>query len=212
MKADALLCGCIPFCDTSTTDSSVGEEAPAVARSHPPSKDMAGERRQTSVPPLRPLEGRATRRLGDGSRMSGDVHVRSCGRGVRLPPAACRGAPGAPDIPRPRPLWRRSASKVPYSSGQREAGSTATPPTAPSNDWRSGPGSPRGSPHSLRHSLITAALDAGYRCGTCRKQPATPTRTTMRYDRGRGSLDRHATYIVVAFLAGPGGKRRIPRK
>ena len=37
---------------------------------------MAGERRQTSVPPLRPLEGRATRRLGDGSRMSGDVHVR----------------------------------------------------------------------------------------------------------------------------------------
>jgi len=27
-------------------------------------------------------------------------------------------------------------------------------------------------------------------------------RTTMRYDRGRGSLDRHATYIVSTFLAG----------
>ena len=27
-------------------------------------------------------------------------------------------------------------------------------------------------------------------------------RTTMRYDRGRGSLDRHATYIVATFLAG----------
>ena len=27
-------------------------------------------------------------------------------------------------------------------------------------------------------------------------------RTTMRYDRGRGSLDRHATYIVAAYLAG----------
>jgi len=27
-------------------------------------------------------------------------------------------------------------------------------------------------------------------------------RTTMRYDRGRGSLDRHATYVVAAFLAG----------
>ena len=27
-------------------------------------------------------------------------------------------------------------------------------------------------------------------------------RTTMRYDRARGSLDRHATYIVVAYLAG----------
>jgi hypothetical protein len=27
-------------------------------------------------------------------------------------------------------------------------------------------------------------------------------RTTMRYDRGRGSLDRHATYIVATFVAG----------
>ena len=27
-------------------------------------------------------------------------------------------------------------------------------------------------------------------------------RTTMRYDRARQSLDRHATYFVAAFLAG----------
>jgi integrase/recombinase XerD len=27
-------------------------------------------------------------------------------------------------------------------------------------------------------------------------------RTTMRYDRGRRSLDRHATYVVAAFIAG----------
>ena len=27
-------------------------------------------------------------------------------------------------------------------------------------------------------------------------------RTTMRYDRARGSLERHATYIVAAYLAG----------
>ena len=27
-------------------------------------------------------------------------------------------------------------------------------------------------------------------------------KTTMRYDRARGSLDRHATYIVAAYLAG----------
>jgi hypothetical protein len=26
-------------------------------------------------------------------------------------------------------------------------------------------------------------------------------RTTMRYDRARGSLDRHATYIVAAYIA-----------
>ncbi len=27
-------------------------------------------------------------------------------------------------------------------------------------------------------------------------------RTTIRYDRARGSLDRHATYIVAAYIAG----------
>jgi integrase/recombinase XerD len=27
-------------------------------------------------------------------------------------------------------------------------------------------------------------------------------RTTMRYDRARGSLDRHVTYIVAAYVAG----------
>jgi integrase/recombinase XerD len=27
-------------------------------------------------------------------------------------------------------------------------------------------------------------------------------RTTMRYDRGRQALDRHATYIVATFIAG----------
>ena len=27
-------------------------------------------------------------------------------------------------------------------------------------------------------------------------------RTTIRYDRARGSLDRHATYIVAAYIVG----------
>ena len=27
-------------------------------------------------------------------------------------------------------------------------------------------------------------------------------RTTVRYDRARASLDRHATYVVAAYLAG----------
>ena len=31
-------------------------------------------------------------------------------------------------------------------------------------------------------------------------------RTTMRYDRARGSLDRHATYIVAASALEPPGK------
>jgi integrase/recombinase XerD len=29
-------------------------------------------------------------------------------------------------------------------------------------------------PHTLRHAFITAALDAGVRCGTCRKRPRAP--------------------------------------
>ena len=59
------------------------------------------------------------------------------------------------------------------------------------------------SPHSLRHSFITAALDAGVplRDVQAAASHADP-RTTMRYDRARHSLDRHATYIVATFLAG----------
>jgi integrase len=49
-------------------------------------------------------------------------------------------------------------------------------------------------PHTLRHAFITAALDAG---GSLRDVQEAAShadpRTTMRYDRARGSLDRHAT-------------------
>jgi integrase/recombinase XerD len=37
--------------------------------------------------------------------------------------------------------------------------------------------------------------------GTPQASHADP-RTTIRYDRARGSLDRHATYIVAAYVAG----------
>ncbi len=59
------------------------------------------------------------------------------------------------------------------------------------------------SPHSLRHSFITVALDAGVPLRDVQETAShADPRTTMRYDRGRGSLDRHATYIVATFLAG----------
>jgi integrase/recombinase XerD len=59
------------------------------------------------------------------------------------------------------------------------------------------------SPHSLRHSFITAALDAGVPLGDVQEAAShADPRTTMRYDRGRQSLDRHATYVVAAFVAG----------
>jgi hypothetical protein len=37
-------------------------------------------------------------------------------------------------------------------------------------------------------------------------------RTTMRYDRARGSLDRHATCIVAAYVAGAARYRRTRRE
>lgn len=59
------------------------------------------------------------------------------------------------------------------------------------------------SPHSLRHSFITAALDAGVPLRDVQEAAShAEPRTTMRYDRARQSFDRHATYIVAAFVAG----------
>jgi integrase len=59
------------------------------------------------------------------------------------------------------------------------------------------------SPHTLRHAFITAALDAGVPLRDVQEAAShAGPRTTMRYDRARTSLDRHATYIVAAFIAG----------
>jgi site-specific recombinase XerD len=59
------------------------------------------------------------------------------------------------------------------------------------------------SPHTLRHAFITAALDAGVPLRDVQEAAShADPRTTMRYDRGRQSLDRHATYIVATFVAG----------
>jgi len=58
-------------------------------------------------------------------------------------------------------------------------------------------------PHTLRHAFITTALDAGVPLRDVQEAAShADPRTRMRYDRARGSLDRHATYIVAAYLAG----------
>lgn len=59
------------------------------------------------------------------------------------------------------------------------------------------------SPHSLRHSFVTNALDAGVplrdvQYGARHSDP----RTTTRYDRARGNLDRHAVHTLAAYVAG----------
>ena len=56
-------------------------------------------------------------------------------------------------------------------------------------------------PHTLRHAFITAA-DAGVPLRDVQEAAShADPRTTMRYDRARAHLDRHATYIVAAYLA-----------
>ncbi len=58
-------------------------------------------------------------------------------------------------------------------------------------------------PHTPRHAFITAALDAGVPLRDVQEAAShADPRTTMRYDRARGALDRHATYIVAAYVAG----------
>ena len=58
-------------------------------------------------------------------------------------------------------------------------------------------------PHTLRHAFITAALDAGVPLRDVQEAAShADPRTTMRYDRARVSLDRHATYIVATYIAG----------
>ena len=57
-------------------------------------------------------------------------------------------------------------------------------------------------PHMLRHTFVTTMLDAGVdlRDVQIAARHADP-RTTMRYDRARNNLDRHANYILAAFMA-----------
>ncbi len=58
-------------------------------------------------------------------------------------------------------------------------------------------------PHTLRHAFITAALDAGVPLRDVQEAAShADPRTTIWYDRARGSLDRYATYIVAAYVAG----------
>jgi integrase/recombinase XerD len=64
------------------------------------------------------------------------------------------------------------------------------------------PGADKLSPHSLRHTVATAALDAGAPLRDVQDLlgHADP-RTTRRYDRSRGSLDRSPAYLIAGLFA-----------
>jgi integrase len=112
------------------------------------------------------------------------------------------------------PLAPRTARAIDLAIGERIEGPTFVGANGEHLDrhaaWRivrrlarrAGINKPVG-PHTLRHAFITAALDASVPLRDVQEAAShADPRTTMRYDRARVSLDRHATYVVAAFLAG----------
>jgi len=95
------------------------------------------------------------------------------------------------------PLAPRTARALDLYLGERSSGpiflaTTGAAWTAParmelSSGWPRGPTSAsRSCPHSLRHTFITLALDAGVPLGDVQEAAShADPRTTMRYDRGR---------------------------
>ncbi|HLX89464.1 MAG TPA: tyrosine-type recombinase/integrase [Acidimicrobiales bacterium] len=115
------------------------------------------------------------------------------------------------------PLAPRTARAIDLAIGERLDGPIFTGPDGARLDRhaagrivrrvarRAGITKPVG-PHTLRHAFITAALDAGVPLRDVQEAAShADPRTTMRYDRARVSLDRHATYIVSAFSPAPPG-------
>jgi hypothetical protein len=91
---------------------------------------------------------------------------------------------------------------------------TGHPPSATCHPHRQAPGPPGRYRQVDQPSQPQAFIHSGHaHAGVAPQDVQEATshadpRTTMRYDRGRGSPNRHATYIVAAFLAG--ASRQIP--
>lgn len=67
------------------------------------------------------------------------------------------------------------------------------------------PGAEHLSPHSLRHTFVTLAREAGVPLEDVQDAAGhADPRTTRRYDRGRHNLDRSPSYALGAFLADRG--------
>ena len=64
------------------------------------------------------------------------------------------------------------------------------------------------SPHSLRHTFATSALDAGVALSAVQDAMGhADPRTTRRYDRARYNLDKHPAYVLATRF---GGRREEP--
>jgi hypothetical protein len=105
--------------------------------------------------------------------------------------------------PRHRPDDRRVRRRPALCHrGQAAAGPARRRPDRPPGD----PSRPDRQARQPAHAAARVhhrALDAGVPLRDVQEAAShADPRTTMRYDRARTSLDRHATYIVAAFIAG----------
>ncbi len=112
------------------------------------------------------------------------------------------------------PLAPRTARAIDLAVGERCEGPIFTTPAGQRLDRHGAGGIVRRvarraglakkiGPNTLRHAFITAALDAGVPLRDVQEAAShADPRTTIRCDRARVSLDRHATYIVAAYIAG----------
>jgi integrase/recombinase XerD len=137
--------------------------------------------------------------IADLGEEHGHRVLRVCGKGTKivlvpLPPAVGRATDRAvADRPRgPVLLNSRGARMDRHAATRRLRRLAAT----------AGIQAARAHPHMLRHTFVTAMLDAGVdlRDVQIAARHADP-RTTMRYDRARQNLDRHPNYILAAFMA-----------
>jgi integrase/recombinase XerD len=69
--------------------------------------------------------------------------------------------------------------------------------------WAKVPHADKISPHSLRHTYATLALDSGAQLRDVQTAMGhRDPKTTIRYDRARGQLDRSPTYKLTEYLTG----------
>jgi len=207
----------LPFCPHRRTDPVQSRPVRAASEGVPERGSRHGSRRARHVPlhsgAIRPR----SRRPRGASRTEWPRVSEACGtniedlgfdRGHRTLRIVGKG-----NKPAVIPLVPRTARTIDLAVGERSEGAIlrrrdgARLDRRTAHRWvrsigkRAGLGAVH--PHMLRAGFIMAALDAGVplRDVQIAARHADP-RTTTVYDRHRENFDRHAPYVVVAFVAG----------
>ena len=140
----------------------------------------------------------------DVEHLGHDRGTGSCASSARVASAA---AQCSPRLLSGRSTRTSMAARPARSSSPRRDGGWTSPrrgawsAVSPAGQLLDGAGEI--SPHSLRVAFITGAREAGVPLEDVQDAAGhADPRTTRRYDRGRHSLDRHASYAVTAWLTG----------